>query len=497
MGRDVVDRTVTPEDRQRHRRKIQQCLDALARMLDRSSFSDRRCIGLEMELNLVDAEMAPAMANAVVLEKINDPTFQTELGQHNIEVNLPPRPIEGDCVLGLEAELRSALNSAEGKAGDAGARLVMTGILPTLRRGHFELRWLSPKARYRLLNEQIMASRGEEILIDLEGVPLADGPPERLLITCDSIAFEAACTSAQLHLQVAPEEFAAHWNAAQCLAGVQVALAANSPFLLGRALWHETRTPLFLQATDIRPPELRNQGVRPRVFFGERWISSVFELFEENVRYFPPLLPETEEEDPLAELAAGHASKLDELMLHNSTIWRWNRPIYAVVDDVPHLRVENRVLPAGPTVIDVIANAAFFYGALRTLAGQERPVWSQMSFTAAEENLYAGARHGMNAHLYWPGLGWARPDELVLRVLLPMAHEGLRRCGVSAEVRDRYLGVIERRCAQRCNGATWQRDAVAALEQRGADRDTALTGMLERYLEHMHSNEPVHAWPAV
>jgi hypothetical protein len=213
------------------------------------------------------------------------------------------------------------------------------------------------------------------------------------------------------------------------------------------------------------------------------------------VRYFSPLLPETEDEDPLAVLAAGGAPSLAELRLHNGTVWRWNRPVYDVVDAVPHLRIENRVLPAGPTVLDVMANAAFFYGTMRALTEHERPVWTQMSFHAAEENLYAGARHGMDAELYWPGVGWAPPDELVLRKLLPLAHDGLRSHGVSDAARERYLGVIEQRCITRRTGSGWQRDTVRALSENTGDRHPALAGMLERYVEHMHSNEPVHTWP--
>ena len=496
MGRGVTGRTFTHEDRQQYRVQVQRCLDALARMLADDAFSSgRQQIGLELELNLVDDDLDPAMANAVVLEKIADPAFQTELGQHNIEINLRPRPLAGDEALQLERELRSALNGADEKARTTGAGLVMIGMLPTLRREHFDLRWLSVNPRYTVLNEQIFAERREEMVLDIEGVGLDGAVPERLLTSTNTILPESACTSVQLHLQVAPGEFAAHWNAAQCLAGVQVALAANSPFLLGKALWQETRIPLFQQATDTRAPELRNQGVRPRVWFGERWITSIFDLFEENVRYFSPLLPETENENPLAVLEAGGAPSLAELRLHNGTVWRWNRPVYDVVDGVPHLRVENRVLPAGPTVLDVMANAAFFYGAIRALAEHERPVWTQMSFPAAEENLYAGARHGMDAELYWPGVGWVPPDELVLRKLLPMAHEGLRSHGVSDAVRERYLGVIEQRCITRRTGSGWQRDTVRTLTERGGDRRPALTGMLKRYVEHMHSNEPVHTWP--
>jgi len=490
--------TVTGQQRQQHRDKLQRCLDAIARMLTEDAFSfDRQQIGLEIELCLVDEQMSPAMANTVVLEKIDDPSFKQELSQHNLELNVPPRPLAGDGALDLERELRTVLGQADAKAGDAGAALVLIGTLPTLRPAHFHRRWLSANPRYDILNDRILAARGEPLTLDMEGVPLSPaGAPERLLAFNDTILPEAACTSVQLHLQVRPGEFAAHWNAAQALAGVQVALAANSPFLLGRALWHETRIPLFQQATDTRPLELRNQGVRPRVWFGERWINSIFDLFEENARYFPALLPQTCEQDPLAELDAGRTPALTELQVHNGTVWRWNRPVYDVVDGVPHVRVENRVLPAGPTVIDMLANAAFFYGAMRALTEQERPLWSQMSFHAAEENLYAGARHGMDAQLYWPGNGWVRPDELALRLLLPMAHDGLRRGGVSDAARERLLGVLEERCVARRTGSWWQRETVAALQRRGLDRRAALRSMLRRYREHMLSGEPVHTWPA-
>ena len=282
-------------------------------------------------------------------------------------------------------------------------------------------------------------------MIDIAG-------PERLSLQAASIAPESACTSMQLHLQVSPADFANNWNAAQVLAGPQLALGANSPYFFGHQLWAETRIELFAQATDTRPDELKTQGVRPRVWFGERWITSIFDLFEENVRYFPSLLPELSDEDPVAELAAGRTPRLPELRLHNGTIYRWNRPVYDVVDGRPHLRVENRVLPAGPTVVDMMANSAFYYGLLRTLSEEDRPLWTKLSFAAAEHNFLAAAQHGMDARLYWPGLGEVTPDELVLRQLLPMAEEGLRRWGVAADVRDRYLGVIEGRAKTGRNG---------------------------------------------
>lgn len=498
MGGTVIGVAMNGQDRQRYRDKLQRCLEALARMLREDSFSfDRQQIGLEIEFDLVDQNMAPAMANQEVLEKINDPQFTTELGRHNLELNVPPRPLAGDEALGLERDLRALIDNADAKAGDTGAALVLIGTLPTLREEHFDRRWISEDVRYSVLNDRLLSIRGEDMQLNMTGVPMPGSrEAERVDTFVETILSEAACTSVQLHLQVRPDDFAAHWNAAQALAGMQVALAGNSPFLLGRALWHETRIPLFLQATDTRSVELRNQGLRPRVWFGERWINSIFDLFEENQRYFPALLPESCDEDPIAELDAGRTPALRELLLHNGTVWRWNRPVYDVVGGVAHLRVENRVLSAGPTVLDMLANAAFFYGAMRALTEQDRPLWSQLSFQAAEDNLYAGARHGMEAQLYWPGSGWVRPDELALRLLLPLAHEGLRSAGVSGEAIDRYLGVMEQRCLTRRTGSTWQRETVATLEQGGLDRPAALRGMLGRYREHMLSGAPVHEWPA-
>jgi hypothetical protein len=366
----------------------------------------------------------------------------------------------------------------------------MIGMLPTLTPEHLTGESLSANPRYKLINEQIFAARGEDLHIAIDGV-------ERLATQADTIAPEAACTSVQFHLQVSPQDYAPNWNAAQCLAGVQLALGANSPFLFGKELWRETRVALFEQATDTRPEELKAQGVRPRVWFGERWITSVFDQFEENVRYFPALLPVCDDEDPVEVLARGDTPRLAELRMHNGTIYRWNRPVYDVYRGKPHLRVENRVLPAGPTVVDVLANGAFYYGLLRTLCEQERPVWSQMSFRTAEDNFRAGARHGIHAQIYWPGTGEVPATELVLRHLLPLAHQGLAAWGVDSSVSDRLLGVIERRCTTHLNGAEWQARAFHQIDQemQPLDRRDALREMLLRYVEQMHTNEPVHNWP--
>jgi hypothetical protein len=231
------------------------------------------------------------------------------------------------------------------------------------------------------------------------------------------------------------------------------------------------------------------------VWFGERWITSIFDLFEENVRYFQALLPVTEDEDPVEVLDSGGVPKLAELRLHNGTVYRWNRPVYDVARDRPHVRVENRVLPAGPTVADIIANAAFYYGLVRALVAEERPLWTRMSFSAAEENFHTAARDGIEASLYWPGVGEVPVSELVLRRLLPAAHEGLAAVGIDAADSDRLLDVIERRCVDMQNGAAWQAAAFHRARDAGLEPAAALRRMTVAYREHMHANEPVHGWP--
>ncbi|HLL64315.1 MAG TPA: glutamate--cysteine ligase [Micromonosporaceae bacterium] len=490
MGKDVTPTGFSREDRIRYRQKVRRCLDVFAMMLNDFTFdSDRPTTGLEIELNLIDAEAQPAMRNAEVLANLADPSFQTELGQFNLEINMPPRLIAGSGLQAYEKEILASLLHADERARKSDANLVLIGILPTLTQAHTVLANLSANPRYRLLNEQIVTARGEDIPLDIRGV-------ERLQAFADSIAPEAACTSVQFHLQVAPESFPCYWNAAQAIAGIQVAIGANSPYLYGKRLWAETRIALFQQATDTRPDELKAQGVRPRVWFGERWITSIFDLFEENVRYFPPLLPICEEEDPVEVLNSGGVPELGELRLHNGTIYRWNRPVYDVMNGRPHLRVENRVLPAGPTVVDLLANAAFYFGLVRELAEADRPIWTQLTFSIAEGNFHTAARDGIDASVWWPQLGEVPVTQLVLDRLLPMASTGLDRFGVDPAIRDRLLGVIEQRCLTRRNGSVWQAETVQLLEREfNLDRLSALREMLSRYRQFLHQNDPVHTWP--
>ena len=489
MGRDLDDQPFTREDRQRYREKVKRDLEVLRRMLDADAFErGRKFVGVEVEFYVVDDDGDPMMANESLLERIESSDFQTELAQFNIEFNLAPHKLAGTVFDEIAEELTTSVAHAQRQARDLGAHVVMVGILPTVEDLHVTIQNLSANPRYHLLNRQILEARGEDVQIDIEG-------EERLTLHVPSIALEAAATSVQLHLQVSAVGFAGMWNAAQAIAAAQVAMGANSPFLLGKQLWHETRIALFEQIIDTRTEELSAQGVRPRVWFGDRWIDSVMDLFEENVRFFPALLPIVEDEDPERVLEEGGVPHLDELTLHNGTIWRWNRPVYGVARGKPHLRVENRVLPAGPTVADTVANAAFYVGLVRGVAELDPPIDRRLPFELAATSFRRAAKDGISSTLYWPNVGEIPAQQLVLDVLLPLAHEGLDRWKIDARDRDHYLGIIEERARHGVNGATWQVETYTRLRERhGLDRQDALAAMTRAYMEGMRSEAPVHTW---
>lgn len=490
MGDQISADHYTPRQRTVYRRQLEEELEAFDRHLQEAEFIDRGTIGLELELNLVDDAMQPHPNNQRVLEGLSD-EYQAEVGQFNVELNHPPLSINGDGLAVLEVGLTERLGEVKRAAREAGSTVAMIGTLPTLSTQFLEDPiWMTPENRYAGLNRSVMESRGELVQMQL-------WREESYNHDFEGIAPESACTSMQLHLQVAPNLFASAWNASQAIAGAQLALSANSPLFLGHRLWHESRIPVFKQAIDTRTKELINQGVRPRVWFGERWITSVFDLFEENVNYFSPLLPEGRAEAGKPEML-GSSPGLHYLNLQNGTIWRWNRPIYDPNGELSHIRVENRILPAGPTVKDIVADAAFYYGCVKTLVEQTRPVWSRLNFEDARENFRQGARHGLTAQMVWPTLGTIPVTELVEHHLLQIAEDGLRALDVAADCREDYLGIIEGRVRNRQNGAMWQLNALnriapASLPET-TERREALARVVRQYLINQESGAPVHTW---
>ena len=487
MGDRLDGSTLTVEREDEVRRRLEESVAALAAMVDGGWFVGHEdTVGMEVELDLVDPLGRPRLVNDAVLERLCRPDLQHELGRFNIELNLPPQRLAADALRSFECQLAALLGTGEVEA--LGVRLAAIGMLPTLGAEQLTRERLSSPTRYALLSQRMRAERHRPVVVRIAG-------RESLAFTTDSIAPEAAATSLQLHLRVPPERFAAYYNAAQAVTGAQLAVGANSPYLLGRELWHETRVALCEQVLDTRPHREVRAGAPPRAWLGDRWVRGPVELFDTIVRSLPPLLPTLSAEEPLASLNTGTTPRLQELRLHNGTVWRWNRPVYDNEHGHPHLRIENRVLPSGPTALDMAANAAFYFGLVRVLAESDRPLWSTTPFALAERDLHAAARLGLDAPLHWDGADHPAA-RLVLDILLPLAADGLDSWGVTAAHRDRYLSVVAQRVRSGQTGATWQTTTVRRLEEHNRlDRPAALREMTRRYVEHARTGVAVHDWP--
>jgi gamma-glutamyl:cysteine ligase YbdK (ATP-grasp superfamily) len=494
MGIEIDRERFDDEDYTRFTQRLDHCLQALDQLLQRPGFGvGPATIGAELELFLVDEQGRPMPKNQAVLEDAGDPRLTLELDRFNLEVNPSPTSLAGRPLSDLGRELEGALESVRATARAHGGRVAMIGILPTLRDQDLHRGAITDAPRYRALNWSLSRIKAEPFEIEISG-----RDPEPLRVVRDNIVMEGANTSFQVHLRVDPEHYVDSFNAVQLATAPVLAVAGNSPLFLGRVLWEETRIALFEQSADDRDAPARQRLVS-RVAFGTDWLrSSVVDLFEESVRHHEPLLPIIGDQDPLTALAGEGVPRLDELRLHQGTVWRWNRAIYDSGFG-GHLRIEMRPLPAGPTVVDMLANAAFLLGLGLALAPDARRWTRELLFARAHANFYEAARLGVEAELEWPDGPGGRGGrfgaaELVGR-LLPEARRGLVEAGVEAEEADRLLGVIEERAAAGQTGAVWQRRTLAALEGAKADREQALSELLERYLELQAGGEPVHTWP--
>ncbi len=471
MGEQKVDAEFAGPDRRRFMRAILRDLQALEAMLSNGLIEEGvRRVGAEQEVFLVDRHWHPAPASLKALELVNDPHFTTELGLFQLECNLDPQLFGGDCFRRMEHQLSGLLGQLRRAIGPAGLEIVLTGILPSLRRSDLGLENMVPNPRYQMLNRAMTALRGQDYEIAIEGA-------DELRLKHDSVMVEACNTSFQVHLQSGAAEFPNLYNIAQALAGPLLSCCSNSPLLFGRRLWTETRIALFEQAVDTRSPN-HERDVQARVSFGDRWLRrSVVEIYREDVARFRTLVGGESGEDPMAILERGGVPELRSLRLHNGTVYRWNRACYGVTDGKPHLRIENRVLPSGPSVTDEVANGAFWYGCMLGLAAKHEDITKVMEFEHARANFTTGARYGLGAPMIWLDGEEMSAPHLVLDHLLPLAEAGLRSGGVDDADRERYLGVIERRVRTGRTGARWLLFSLAQMKGHGtaAERLTALT----------------------
>ncbi len=470
-------------------RALLEDVRALERMLEEGRIeSGVRRIGAEQELVLVDSDLAPAPVAECVLEGLAHPQFTTELGRFNLEANLTPQVLGGDCLSRMETELIGLLDRAQVVADDqCGARVLTCGILPTLDLAHLCLENMTPSPRFHRLNQVMSELRRGGFHTLIKGT-------DELQVRHDSVMLEACNTSFQVHFQVGPEEFAPLYNVAQVVTAPVLAAAVNSPLLLGHRLWHETRVALFQQSLDERSETHQARGVRTRVSFGDSWVEdSVLEIIREDIARFRVLLSTELDEPPMDVLDRGEIPALSALRLHNGTVYRWNRPCLGMVGGTAHLRIENRVLPSGPTVVDEFANAAFFFGLMSALSDEYGDVSRVMDFDEVRGNFHAAARYGLQAQFQWIGGRSVTAGELILDHLLPLAREGLRVQKIRGPDISRYLGVLEERVRSGRTGAQWTLDSWTGMGAE-ASRDARCHALVDATLSNQATGRPVHTW---
>ncbi len=485
---DKVRQDSDPEELRLFTKALLSDLRALEKMLAEGVIeSGRRRLGAEQETVLVDDDWRPAPVNLKILERLADKRFTTELGRFNIEYNLDPIDAGGDCLTRLERQLEELLAKGQEAARQEGATMLLTGILPTLTQSDLTLANMTPVPRYQALNDAMSKLRGDRFHLRIKG-------RDELIIDHDNVMLEACTTSFQLHYQVSADEFAHLYNIAQVLAAPVLACATNSPLLFGRLLWRETRIALFQQSVDTRGQTDSIRDVEPRVSFGRSWVRrSALEIFQEDLARFRVLLGGRVTEDPFAVLAAGGTPDLTALRVHNSTVYRWNRPCYGISDGKPHLRIENRVLPSGPSIVDEVANAALWYGLMSGAGSRWGDVTERMEFAMARENFVAAARRGMGADLYWLHGDHVPAPDLLRDELLPLARQGLEDLEVDGADIDRYLGVIAERVDSQRSGSQWQ---VTSLDAMGdCARHEGLAALVAASCERQAQGQPAHTWP--
>ncbi len=464
-------------------------LQALEYMLDAGLFDDdTRRIGAEQEMFLVDDSMHPAGLAIEVIEEACDPRLTTEIGKFNLEANLTPREFTSRCLSEMEAELDEIIGIVRLAAGRFNAGPVLAGILPTIQASDLTRDNLTPIPRYKEIDRVVTKLHGDNRFVQIKGL-------DELQLTLQDTFIEFCNTSFQIHLQLGARDFVRYYNWAQAMAAPVLASAVNSPLLLNHRLWHETRLALFQHATDTRSFVHKERNQPPRVNFGERWVDeSIIEVLREDAIRFRILLTQAVEENSLDRLSKGETPRLAAWRLHNGTIWRWNRPCYGIIDGKPSLRIEARYLPAGPSIIDEMANSAFFLGLMAEMPEEFGDIREYMSFDDAKNNFFNAARYGLNGQIRGLDGQSRRVGRLILEELLPRARKGLERSGIDPEDQTRYLDVIEERVTAEKSGARWMIDSLASMDPRAKAnvRMRTLTCAMQR---HQESGSAMHTWP--
>ncbi|AZT84901.1 hypothetical protein EHN06_15825 [Marinobacter sp. NP-4(2019)] len=490
MGLSIKQSEFTTEEFDRFAAKVRTDLTALTRLLDRPGFGEgESSIGAEVEFYIVNPELRVQPINTEIAASVQDPQLAVELNRFNLEYNLSPKAFKGAPFARTEQELLEAMQRINQHAAPLNGELVPIGILPTLRQSDMGAKVMTDEPRYHALSNALIQQRGEPFSIHIGGNDVID-------LEADDVTMEGANTSFQLHWRVPAQRFADYFNAVQLVTPIALALASNSPSLFGHHLWDETRIALFKQAVDSRSPNHRTWKHPPRVYYGNGWARSAWELFAASASLYPPILPLMSEEDPMAVIDRGDVPELTELRLHHGTTWPWNRAIFDHKEG-GHLRIEIRSMPAGPTAVDMCANGLFVIGAALAVLEDIRHLTSILPFHYTEHNFYRAAKYGIGADIIWPHKDQVQLQDTpllnVARDLLPRAREALQRTAVDEAEIHRLLGIIEGRIQTGMTGARWQRQITDSFF-RSQTTDDAFKSMLALYMGNQKTNTPVHEW---
>ncbi len=491
MGLAIDREEFSAEEYKAFSERLYQCLEALKHQMQTPRFGQgQHKIGAELENYIVDSNGDVLALNKEIIEAANKSNYTVELNKFNLEINFEPVDVSNNAFSSLQAEMDYYLGNLRRTAKDFSAQIIPIGILPTLSHQHLTPEFMSDFARYRALSKSLYQMRGEHFQVHING-------EDELLFSCDHVGLEGANTSFQFHLMIEPQDFSRVFNATQLTSALAVAVSANSPILLNKKLWDETRIALFKQSIDSR---LRNsvEWRQPsRVSFGHGWVrENAWELFAETVALYPPIFPVLSKEEPLQMIQQGKTPNLEELCLHMGTTWPWNRAVYCGSND-GHVRIEMRSLPAGPTNKDMCANVAFATGLALGLKDSINDFLAIMPFRFAEYNFYRAAQNGLDASIVWTDPKKHQPIEMpiieVISAMLPVAERGLKLMGISDEEIKYYLSIIEQRIEKKMTGARWQKQMVKHFEQN-ASRKEACYKMFHRYREQQSSGFPVAEW---
>jgi len=441
----------------------------------------------EQELCIVDKDFRPSFKALEILEKVNDPHLTTELALFNLEINLDPFELTKDCFQKLEKQLTELVDKVNTAAHEFdNDKIVLTGILPTLKKKDLIFKNMTPFKRYRTLNNVMKNIRGKDFKMHLHGV-------EELIVKHESILFEACNTSFQIHLQIDLDNAIDMYNWSQAIAGPMLSVMSNSPLLLSKELWSETRIALFQQSIDLRNKSYLLREQKPRVSFGDAWIrDSVLELFTDDISSHALLVTADFDEDSLEKLEKGIMPKLEALNLHNGTLYKWNRLCYGVHNNVPHLRIENRYVPSGPSIKDEIANALFWVGMMKGMPDDYKNIWTKIPFIDAKSNFLNAARTGLDTYFNWFGEGFST-KKLVKKILLPIARKGLESAKIDANDINYYLGIIEQRVDTNITGSKWLTRNKRSLVKKISNYETNALLTYHTY-KNQQQNIPVHKW---